>query len=236
MQIDYVCRRIASSPAKQSEFKVWAQKLGYEGPGIIGGYGIQWNIAYDSRNRAYNARKVINQLLVNESKSGKGKPFFKGYEFSSKEWENIKTLNTVLKEFLLLTKRMEGNGPSCAMVLFEYSRLIDSLQKHKEASKNGVLECMFDPMIKVAKKYLDLALKCEPILMATMLHPAWRLVLFLNKFPSHHSTAQQLLTEKFKERQAVLEPPTPLPTQQNSQPEVVAKDEEYNFYPSYPGL
>ncbi|PLW07560.1 hypothetical protein PCANC_00348 [Puccinia coronata f. sp. avenae] len=36
-KVDYVCRRIASSPAKQAEFKVWAKKLGYEGPGIIGG-------------------------------------------------------------------------------------------------------------------------------------------------------------------------------------------------------
>jgi hypothetical protein len=53
-----VCRRIASSPAKQAEFKVWAKKLGYEDPGIIGGYRIRWNIAYESRNWAYNARKV----------------------------------------------------------------------------------------------------------------------------------------------------------------------------------
>jgi hypothetical protein len=47
-------------PEKQAEFKVWAQKLGYEGPGIIGGYGIRWKIAYESCKWAYNTRKVRN--------------------------------------------------------------------------------------------------------------------------------------------------------------------------------
>ncbi|EFP87621.1 uncharacterized protein PGTG_13992 [Puccinia graminis f. sp. tritici CRL 75-36-700-3] len=51
-------------PAKQAKYKVWAQKLGYDGPGIIGGYGIRWNIAYESRNRAYQARKVSFNLSV----------------------------------------------------------------------------------------------------------------------------------------------------------------------------
>ncbi|PLW21892.1 hypothetical protein PCANC_03327 [Puccinia coronata f. sp. avenae] len=218
-KIDYVCRQIASSPAKQSEFKVWAQRLGYEGPGIIGGYGIRWNIAYNSRNRAYKAHKVINQLLENETKSGNGKKMFKGYELSSRKWDNIK----VLKEFLELTKRMKGDGPSCTMVLYEYSRLIESLEKLKQSSKNGILEEMFDPMITVANKYKDLALKCEPIFMATMLHPAWRLLLFLNKFQSHHAKAQKLLLAKFKERQALLKPPTPLPDKNSQHPTSLPK-------------
>ncbi|KAA1121248.1 hypothetical protein PGTUg99_050271 [Puccinia graminis f. sp. tritici] len=233
-KIDYVCRRICSSPAKQAEYKVWAQKLGYDGPGIIGGYGIRWNIAYESRNRAYQARKVINQLLVNETENGNGK-YFNGYEFSSKEWDNIKVLNSVLKEFLYLTKRMEGDGPSCSMVLYEYSRLIDNLGQLKQASKDGILEAMFDPMIKVASKYKELALKCEPILMATMLHPAWRLLLFANKFPSHHSSAQTLLVKKFKERQPMLKPPALPPTKEASQ-KVDPEDEGYNFYPVNPSL
>ncbi|OAV89686.1 hypothetical protein PTTG_07115 [Puccinia triticina 1-1 BBBD Race 1] len=44
-----------NSPAKQAEFKVWAHNLGYDGPGIIVGYGIRWNITYESRNQAYKA-------------------------------------------------------------------------------------------------------------------------------------------------------------------------------------
>jgi hypothetical protein len=130
---------------------------------------------------------------------------------------------------------MEGDGPSCTMVLYKYSRLIETLEKLKDASKNGILEAIFDPMIKVANKYKDLALECEPILMATMLHPAWRLLLFFNKFKSHHSKAQQLLTWKFNERKAILEPPTPLPNKNSSESEIVAEDEGYNFYPTCSG-
>ncbi|PLW13039.1 hypothetical protein PCANC_22782 [Puccinia coronata f. sp. avenae] len=106
-KIDYVCCQIASSPAKQAEFQVWADKLGYEGPG------------------------VVNQLLFNKTKNGKRK-YFNGYKFGSKEWDNIKVLNTVLKEFLDLTKRMEGNGPTSSMVLYEYSRLIKFLEELKQ--------------------------------------------------------------------------------------------------------
>jgi hypothetical protein len=86
-QIDYICQRIASSPQKQAEWKLWAKKLNYTGPGIIGGYGIRWNIAYESRNRAYEARKVINQPLENESDKFTGRSaeghYFKSYELSS---------------------------------------------------------------------------------------------------------------------------------------------------------
>jgi hypothetical protein len=38
---------------------------------------------------------VVNQLLTNESEKQDGQ-YFKGYEFSSKEWEKIKVLNAVL--------------------------------------------------------------------------------------------------------------------------------------------
>ncbi|KAI9616470.1 hypothetical protein H4Q26_010865 [Puccinia striiformis f. sp. tritici PST-130] len=53
-KIDYICSRIASSPQKQAEWKVWAAKLGFTGRGVINGYRIRWNIAYESRQRAYD--------------------------------------------------------------------------------------------------------------------------------------------------------------------------------------
>ncbi|EFP91512.1 uncharacterized protein PGTG_17566 [Puccinia graminis f. sp. tritici CRL 75-36-700-3] len=177
--------------------------------------------------------KVVNQLLINESENGNGQ-YFKGYEFTSKEWENIRVLNLVLKEFLLLTKRMERDGPSCSMVLYEYSRLIETLEELKIASKGGILEGMFGPMIIVATKYKNLALKCEPILMATMLHPAWRLLLFANKFNSHHSLAQELFVRKFKEHQLLIKPPTPSPTKEKTTA-AESEDDGYNFYPTTTG-
>ncbi|OAV86935.1 hypothetical protein PTTG_08959 [Puccinia triticina 1-1 BBBD Race 1] len=166
-KIDYICRRIASSSQKQAEWKLWASKLGYEGRGVIGGYGIQWNIAYDSRQRAYKGRKVIKQLLDNEFESCIGKPakknFFRSYDLTTNEWEDINKLNGVLKDFLELTKRMEGDGPKLPMVIYEYLRVIDSLEKKKGAAILTALEPMFTPMLTVTKKYLDLALACNTV-------------------------------------------------------------------------
>jgi hypothetical protein len=105
----------------------------------------------------------------------------------------------------------------------------------KKENKDGLLEAMFDPMIKVALKYKDLALKYEPILMATMLHPAWRLLLFYNKFPAHHNAAQSLLLKKYKDCQVLLKPPTP-PTTKESPQRTDGADSEYIFYPINPGL
>ncbi|KAH9449445.1 hypothetical protein Pst134EB_020267 [Puccinia striiformis f. sp. tritici] len=114
-KVDYICRRIASSPQKEAEWKLWAAEFRYTGPGLIGAYGIRWNIVYDSRDRAYEGRKVIRQLLENESDRSTGKSadshFFRGYELSSKEWEDVNKLNLILKEFWELTKKMEGDGP-----------------------------------------------------------------------------------------------------------------------------
>ncbi|KAA1074467.1 hypothetical protein PGT21_006391 [Puccinia graminis f. sp. tritici] len=129
---------------------------------------------------------------------------------------------------------MERDGPSCSMVLYEYSRLIETLEELKIASKGGILEGMFGPMIIVATKYKNLALKCEPILMATMLHPAWRLLLFANKFNSHHSLAQELFVRKFKEHQLLIKPPTPSPTKEKTTA-AESEDDGYNFYPTTTG-
>ncbi|PLW14415.1 hypothetical protein PCASD_17054 [Puccinia coronata f. sp. avenae] len=109
---------------KQSEWKLWAKKLVYEGRGVIGGYGIRWNLAYDSQQRAYEGRRVIKQLLDNKSDKFAGKShkdhFFKSYKLSTKEWGDVNSLNCVLKDFLEMTKRMEGDGPKLGMVLYEY--------------------------------------------------------------------------------------------------------------------
>jgi hypothetical protein len=120
------------------------------------------------------------------------------------------------------------------MVLYKYSRLIKKLEELEAASKGGVLEAMFPPMIQVAHKYKDLALKCEPILMATMLHPAWRLLLFANKFKSHHSRAQELLIKKFKERQALIEPTNPAPAKEKTSA-CDSANLGYIFYPTNAG-
>ncbi|KAI9612233.1 hypothetical protein KEM48_004249 [Puccinia striiformis f. sp. tritici PST-130] len=73
---------------KQAKWKVWAAKISYTG-----------------RGREYEGRRVIKQLIENENERLAGKSakdhFFKSYklymELSSREWEDINTLNHILK-------------------------------------------------------------------------------------------------------------------------------------------
>ncbi|POW18524.1 hypothetical protein PSHT_05729 [Puccinia striiformis] len=235
-KIDYICRRIASSPQKQAEWKVWAAKISYSGRGVIGGYGIRWNIASSSSS-------LKNENTSVSLASRPGITFFKSYELSSREWEDINTLNHILKEFLDMTKRMEGNWPIASMVIYEYVRLIDSLEKKMETASESSLEAMFPPMIRIARKYLNIALKCDAIVMATFLHPAWRMMLFSKRFTSATTRITVLVNSKFIEREALLEsqkPPTPPPkpsqsdTNSNEHEPSDSDGEEFNFYPANP--
>ncbi|KAI7967101.1 hypothetical protein MJO29_000378 [Puccinia striiformis f. sp. tritici] len=130
-KINYICRQIAGFPQKQAKWKLWAKTLGYKGQGVIGGYGIRWNIAYGSWQHAYEGRRVIKLLLENESEKYVGrlaaKHFFNSYRLLSKEWDNVNSLNQVSKEFLEMTKWLEGDGPKLPRALYEYACLLEEL-------------------------------------------------------------------------------------------------------------
>ncbi|KAI9629073.1 hypothetical protein H4Q26_018332, partial [Puccinia striiformis f. sp. tritici PST-130] len=198
------------------------------------GYGIQWNVAYDCWQRAYAARRVIDQLLEDKTDKFAGKSaaghFYKGYEISKKEWENVNSVTIVLEEFLALTLSMEEDGPNALMVLYKYCQLIDSLEKKKIAPEFAALQVMFDPMIKVAKKYLDIALGCTPILLATVVHPAWRMSLIKDKFPEYEDIALSLVQAAFKAKQEAHNQMLPEPAVPDSNAEDSDK-EEFNYYP-----
>ena len=76
-QLDFVVKKITGSAAWQQEFKrradaIKEQKL----EPLIAGYGIRWNIKYESRRRAYMARDVshclkkLNCAIINIIKLG----------------------------------------------------------------------------------------------------------------------------------------------------------------------
>jgi hypothetical protein len=117
-----------SSSQKQAEWKLWAAEIKYKGKGLIGGYGIRWNIAYDSRVWAYEGRRVIKSLLENEDKRLAGKStkdhFFKSYELSSKEWEEVNNLNSILKVWLLTLISKRTHAP---FILTGYRSMIGIL-------------------------------------------------------------------------------------------------------------
>ena len=56
-------KRITSLAAWQQDFKRRADAMqGKKLEPLIAGYGIRWNIKYESRRRAYNAREVSHSL------------------------------------------------------------------------------------------------------------------------------------------------------------------------------
>ncbi|KAI9601615.1 hypothetical protein H4Q26_001447 [Puccinia striiformis f. sp. tritici PST-130] len=233
LKVDYICRRVSSSSARRADFKLVAVDKKHKGS-LIPGYGIRWNVAYDCWQRAYAARRVIDQLLEDETDKFAGKlaagHFYKGYKISKKEWENVNSVTIVLEEFLALTLSMEEDRPNASMVLYKYRQLIDSLEKKKIAPEFAALQVMFDPMIKVAKKYLDIALGCTPILLATIVHPAWRMSLIKDKFPEYEDIALSLVQAAFKAKQEAHNQMLPEP----AVPDSNAKDsdeEEFNYYP-----
>ena len=62
-QLDFVVKRITSSAAWRQDFKRRADAIeGKKLEPLIAGYGIRWNIKYESRRRAYNARDVSHSL------------------------------------------------------------------------------------------------------------------------------------------------------------------------------
>ncbi|KAH9446925.1 hypothetical protein Pst134EA_028911 [Puccinia striiformis f. sp. tritici] len=224
LKVDYICRWVSSSSARRADFKQAAADKKHKGS-LIAGYGIRWNVAYDYWQCAYAARRVIDQLLEDESDKYAGKSaarhFYKGYKILKKEWEN---------EFLALTLSREDDGPNASMVLYKYRQLIDSLEKKKIAPEFAALKVMFNPMIKVAQKYLDIALGCTPILLATVVHPAWRMSLIKDKFPEHKDIALSLVQAAFNAKQEahnrmLLEPAAPDSNGEDSD------EEEFNYYP-----
>ncbi|PLW05282.1 hypothetical protein PCANC_28129 [Puccinia coronata f. sp. avenae] len=92
-KVDLVIQRITSSAVKHSKFKVWCKKLDYNGPSLIAGHEIQWNIRWESRKRAFQARKVIAKLIKNkrdrQERDG-GENFFQDHKISRSKWDLVK--------------------------------------------------------------------------------------------------------------------------------------------------
>jgi hypothetical protein len=55
-------------------------------------------------------------------------------------------------------------------------------------------------MITKLEDYQDKALKCETLIMATLLHPTFRLNIFAHCWPEKGQEAKKILTKHFKKR------------------------------------
>ncbi|POW04902.1 hypothetical protein PSHT_11020 [Puccinia striiformis] len=104
-----------------------------------------------------------------------------------------------------MTKEMEGDGSTGALVLPKYYVLKQSLNhKRNECNRNNSLYPMFAQMAAKLETYLDEALACETLVVATLLHPAFRLATFEEFFPAHKVRAEQTLVSLFHDRKSSL--------------------------------
>ncbi|KAA1064241.1 hypothetical protein PGTUg99_016570 [Puccinia graminis f. sp. tritici] len=204
-KVDFVIQRITSSAVKRSEYKTWSKELEIHGPSLIAGYGIRWNIKFESRTRAYQARQIIKKLIENEKDRQEqegGKKYYNDTEISRDEWEVVNQLNKILGEFYFITKKMEGDNSSACLMISEYQYIITFIKKNLAISTQPEFKTMLAAMLKKTKPYLNEAMRCDAVVIATILNPSFRLSIFKVLFPSHYEHAHDLIHELFEARNA----------------------------------
>jgi hypothetical protein len=105
-----VIKQITRSAAQRANFTRIAQQLNLKVTPLIAGYGIRWNIKYQSHKKAIDAREVIDQILKEDQESN-GAGDFNDVLFSPRNWKEIDNLNREMEVrfqwtylfFLLLT-------------------------------------------------------------------------------------------------------------------------------------
>ncbi|POW06321.1 hypothetical protein PSHT_10421 [Puccinia striiformis] len=98
-KVDFIIQRITSSAAKRFEYTTWSKNLKINGLSLIAGYGIRWNIKFQSRERAYKGQMVIAKLLELENHRQKregGPNYFSNLDITLSEWEVVNQLNETL--------------------------------------------------------------------------------------------------------------------------------------------
>ncbi|KNF05304.1 hypothetical protein PSTG_01519 [Puccinia striiformis f. sp. tritici PST-78] len=212
-KVDAVFLKITGSAAKQSEYKFWAPKVEKVAPPtLIAGYGIRWNIKFQSRDRADQGQNAIHKLIeierAHQDQEG-GKNFFDNVEITPGNWKVVKRLNDVLKEFYFITKKMEGDISSAGMMLAEYRWIKTFLNQQLVLPNNTEFRPMFRKMITKTNKYVEEALNCDVILLATALNPSYHLSMLEMWFPSHFQYAKSLIEAQFESKRIELEAHAP---------------------------
>ena len=120
------------------------------------------------------------------------------------------------KPFAIATKEMEGDGSTGALALPKYYVLKQNVvHKKNECHQSHPLFPMFAKMISKLDDYLEEALCCDSLVLATLLHPAFRLAVFEEFFPEKKEEAEKLLLKTFQERKRHISKKTKEPETSN---------------------
>ncbi|PLW37701.1 hypothetical protein PCANC_17161 [Puccinia coronata f. sp. avenae] len=91
-KLDVVIKLITQSAAQQASFNHTSKKLNFKVSLLISGYSIRWNIKYQSRQKAIEAREVIECLLKEDQEQNKA-GVFDNIWFTPCNWKEIKKWN-----------------------------------------------------------------------------------------------------------------------------------------------
>ena len=104
-----------------------------------------------------------------------------------------------------MTKDIEGDGPTGALVIPIYVSLRNILVEKKNSStRDEPLYPMWKKMIEKVNKYLDEAVDCDSLIMATILHPAFRLEYISQNFPGRRLEVEKMITDMFNARKLTI--------------------------------
>ncbi|KAI7955077.1 hypothetical protein MJO28_005477 [Puccinia striiformis f. sp. tritici] len=236
-KVDFIIQRITSSSSKRFEYTTWSKNLEINGPSLIAGYGIRWNIKFQSRERGYKGRMVIAKLfeLERERQKVEGGPnYYSNLDITSTEWEVVNHLNETLSEFYFLTKKMEGDYSSGSMILSEYHQVEDFLNTKLATTDDSEFQAMLRRMLTKTNTYLQEALACDAILIATALNPCFRLSIYQAWFPDYYTYTSNLLQILFDTKKAEVnatKEPTPAPRHKKSDRSKQGLNHKFDFFP-----
>ncbi|KAA1134592.1 hypothetical protein PGTUg99_005802 [Puccinia graminis f. sp. tritici] len=204
-KLDVVIKTITRSAAQRSNFDRTAEKLKLKVAPLIAGYGSRWNIRYQSYQKAINAREVIDHILKEDQEQNQA-GLFADVLFSPRDWKEIDNLNAQLEVFVKLTAEMEGDSATGCHVLPKYLELRESLKEKLELSSDtDSLYPMLHAMLQRVDKYLKEAMQCHTLVLATLMHPCFRMHLFELVFGANSpevTTILELLKDEFQRTKA----------------------------------
>ncbi|KNE89305.1 hypothetical protein PSTG_17239, partial [Puccinia striiformis f. sp. tritici PST-78] len=199
-KLDVVIEQITCSAAQRSIFTRISQELRLNVAPLIAGYGIRWNIKFQSYKKAVAARDVIDQI-IKEDQGSNGDGDFGDAHVSTRDWNEIENLNKELEVFVELTHYMEGNSATGAHVIPKYLELKESIsEKLAWAQEKDSLYLMYHAILKRVDRYLNKAMGCSTLILATLMHPCYRMTIFELAFGTESSevtTCLSLLKREF---------------------------------------
>ncbi|KNE93801.1 hypothetical protein PSTG_12805 [Puccinia striiformis f. sp. tritici PST-78] len=235
-KVDFIIQRITSSSAKQFEYTTWSETLKISGPSLIAGYGIRWNVEFQSRKCGYEGHMVIAKLIELEKGQQKiegGQNYYSNLDITTSKWEVVNQLNEILSEFYFLTKKMEGDYSSGSVILSEYHQMKDFMNTKLGTAGDLDLKAMLRKMLTKTNSYLNEALECDAILIAMALNLCFQLSIFQAWFPSYYTYIKDLLQNLFKNKKAEIDATketAPAPEKKKKDRSKQALDQDFDVF------